>query len=81
MIKPLLDSAIALHNPSIRPLRAQLAHVAKLLHLMMPRMHFVQKKHLRSGVASVFPGESLKNIRSLTELMIKLVKEEHGLRR
>ena len=81
MIRPLLDSAIALHNPSIRPLRAQLAHVSKMLHLMMPRMHYAQKKQLHAGVGGVFPGESLKNIRSLTELMIKLVKEEHGLRK
>jgi hypothetical protein len=79
MIRPLMDSAIDLRNASIRPLRAQQAHVAKLLHMLMPRMHFVQKKRQHAGAGDVFPDESLKKIKELTELMIKLVKAEHEL--
>jgi hypothetical protein len=81
MIRPLLDSAIALSDPSIRPLRAQLAQVAKMVHMMMPRMHRVQKQLQHATAGDVFPDKSLKKIKELTELMIKLVKGEHALRK
>jgi hypothetical protein len=77
--KPILESALALSEPSIRPVRAQLAHVSKMLHLKMPRMHFLQKSRQHAGSKVSFPDELLKEIKTLTELMIKLVKEEHSL--
>jgi hypothetical protein len=79
IFKPILESAMALPNPSIRPLRAQLAHVAKILHSKMPGMHLLAKKWQHAASPKPFPDEWLKEIKAWTDQMIRLVKEERSL--
>jgi len=77
IFQPLLESAMALPDSSMRPARIQHAHLSRMLHALMPRMHSELRGRQNTGSGSL-SNESLKTIKVLTEQMIKLMKEERA---